>query len=385
MAIYIIIFALLILVYFLKEDWAKSTTFLAIFLTFLAVFVGMGDMMGGFDRYIYGQTFDETADAIKYHYPLSDILDMYGSKEFTYAFINMAIGHVTSNRYIFITFITFIIYFLFYQSIKRYVDNYPFALIVFMSLLFFFTFTYLRQILSAMIAWLSIKYIIDRKPWKFLIIMFIAVTIHNSCIVLVPFYFIPIKKYKFNHVALICFLLFVLGLTGLPSAMFGAFGEATETTSRTTKYAEENNSIRIDYIVEALFFLYIIWKKYKSIPEDKIHIVMLNMSIVFCFILLFFTRSSGGGRMGWYYMLGVISTMTYILTQTDTKKGEKNFFLIIMFLLYFRILYMWGSMIVPYKTYLTPGHNKNDKIYEDFEYDYGYDYSKFYRPVIDIK
>jgi hypothetical protein len=89
-----------------------------------------------------------------------------------------------------------------------------------MGLMFFFTFTYLRQVLGVGIAWLSIKYVYERKLWKFLGIMIIATLFHNSAIILVPFYFIPIKKFDINSVIFVMVVCLLLGLTGLPTTLF---------------------------------------------------------------------------------------------------------------------------------------------------------------------
>ena len=42
-----------------KEDQKAMVTY---FLIALGIFVGLGDMLGGYDRYIYGELFDRMAD-----------------------------------------------------------------------------------------------------------------------------------------------------------------------------------------------------------------------------------------------------------------------------------------------------------------------------------
>ena len=66
MYIYIIILALAIAgALFLPQKTAKSTIYLALWMAGLALFVGFSDMLGGYDRYIYGELFDEVADMRK--------------------------------------------------------------------------------------------------------------------------------------------------------------------------------------------------------------------------------------------------------------------------------------------------------------------------------
>lgn len=59
----------LYLLLFLMPAWAyklsgndQSKAFLMVYVAFLALFVGMSDMFGGYDRYIYGEVFDSIAD-----------------------------------------------------------------------------------------------------------------------------------------------------------------------------------------------------------------------------------------------------------------------------------------------------------------------------------
>jgi hypothetical protein len=78
------------------------------------------------------------------------------------------------------------------------------------------------------------------------------------------------------------------------------------------KYDVEG-SFRIAYFLEAVFFLFFIFRSYDKIDaNDRKHVVLMNMAFCFCAILLFFIRSENGGRLSWFYMIGVIATITYL-------------------------------------------------------------------------
>ena len=49
------------------------------------------------------------------------------------------------------------------------------------------------------------------------------------------------------------------------------------------------------------------------------------------------------------------------------------------FILFLRILTLWGFKISPYKSIFTNGHREGDSIYEMYEYDRQYDVDKFYK------
>lgn len=355
------------------------------FLVFtLAIVVGLADMLGGYDRYGYCELFDITADYVLADLnPLTaDSAIMGYSNEMSYVIVNVLISHITANRYIFIFILTLLIYFMLFLSLKDYLINYPFGLLIFTALFFFFTFTYLRQVCATCFAWFAFRYVLKRKIIPYLICWFIAYEFHNSAIIFFPMYFIPIKKFPIKAIITTMILLLLVGSTGISASLYSFYGETTGSIERTAQYEEFGHSFRIDYVLEAAFFLYVILKRYDKISNSKINIVFLNASLCFCAILLFFVTNSSAGRQAWYYMIGIIYMIPYLAT-VDIK--PLNFIIgiyVLMTILFLRIVIMWGPLINPYKTFLTNGHRLNDVIYNKYEYDTNYDKDKLYRPIL---
>ncbi len=357
----------------------KEKDVLIIFMIGLAIFVGLSDMLGGYDRYIYADFFDDTANVItnKQSWSQAAIFDQYYSEQ-GYDWYNFLVALITENRYVFIFITTIIIYFLLFQSLKDYCTNYPFAIILFLGLWFFFTFTYLRQVMGATIAWLSIRYVVQRKLWKFLLVWYIATKFHNSAYIFLPLYWVPIQKYPPKVIGYVMGTALLLGLTGVPTALFAAYGEVDEERAGV---AGNQIGFRLPYMIEAAFFLYLIISKYKEIPEKSLNIVLLNMALIFCAILLFFIRNENGGRLSWYYMIGIIATISYLCTHGRNIIQYSYMLIIVCFFLYVRIITAWGVQLYPYKTFFTDGTRKGDFIEEIYEYDHNYDNDKFYRPA----
>ena len=382
MWLYLLIFFIPVF-FFLSTNPGRNqhSSFLFLFLLSLSLFVGFSDMFGGYDRYIYGEIFDNIADitTMKGVYSESIYYNFYSS-EFGYTFLNVLISFFTENRYIFILIVTLIIYTCLFISLRKYTENYPLAVVLFMGLWFFFTFTYLRQVLAATIVWLSIQYVVERKFWKFLVVFLIGFSMHNSAIIFFPLYFIPLKKFSPKLIVGVMIFFLLLGLSPLPNSFF----EVYESSSIVERHAEYNASgdLRIAYILEAFFFLYLILKSYKYIPADKSHVVLLNMALIFCGILLLFVRSENGGRLSWYYMIGIISTITLIGSYRYNIKTMGTFLILgISLFLYLRIYTGWQAYnyLSPYKSFLTNGYRDNDDIRKIYEYNYNYDSDKFCR------
>lgn len=385
MWLYLILLLIPIITYvFFNEQLGHSVAFLGSYMLILALFVGLGDMLGGYDRYVYGQIFDNIADNMAAGYNLldSDAFTVY-SKELGFDFYNVIVAFFTSNRYIFILVTTLLIYLLLFFSFKQYLDNYPLGLFIFMTLWFFFTFTYLRQVIAASIGFLSIKYLIEKKPYKFFLIVIIAATFHNSALILALLYFMPTRaKYKPSNVVVFMILCLILGITGLPSSVFNVYEDVTADYLRISQYKELENNFRIAYVLEIAFFLFLILGNYNLFKlSNRKDMVLLNMMLCFCAVLLLFVKSSNGGRMSWYFMLGVLATISKVIQRSDQRKFYLCLVIPLFMVLYLRIYNAWQvtSNLYPYKTFLTNGHRQNDVVWSDCEYDLNYDKDKFYR------
>jgi len=376
--------AVVICFYTLPHNPKEQITLVTYYLVALGLFVGLGDMLGGYDRYIYGELFDSMADVTRAGgNPWLSYSFLFYKGEFGYGTLCALLSYVTYNRYIFIFIFTIIIYILLIISFKEYTNNAPFAVIVFLGLWVFFTFTYLRQAMGCTIGWLSIKYIIKRDLKLFLLVWFIGYSFHNSLLILLPMYFVPIRKFQPRTVISLMIAAFILGLTSIPQAIFEAYGEVDVQRVNAEDYAKDLG-FRYAYLIEASFFLYIILTNYRKIPNRAKDVVLLNMALVFCAILLVFIRSENGGRLGWIYMIGIICTISSLSVDKRAITKDGVLMILISLILYLRIFISWqsGLHLYPYKTFLTNGYRENDPIRAKYEYDINYDKDKFYRPAL---
>lgn len=384
MWIYILLFVIAVLYYAASNERTERNKLpLAIYLGGLALFVGCADMLGGYDRYIYGQVFDQLAIITQNE---RDVFISAGyrmfSSEWGYLLYNQLMGFITLNRYVFIFTTTIIIYTLLFVSISRYCRNYPFAVIVFLGLWFFFTFTYLRQVMAATIGWLAVQYAIDRKPIPYFLIVFIAFTFHNSALVLAPFYFVPVKKFK----PLLVIVIFIACLTVGMTNMLGNIVSASDVIMDEMRVENQvtaigEGSFRVAYFVEASLFAALLFWKYDAFNErNRKEIVLLNMALLFCAMLFLFVRSENGGRVSWMFMIGIIASIPHIATHPVHKNNALTGALVVMFVwLFIRIIFSWGSSLSPYKSFFTNGTREIDWIHNVYEYDRQYDVNKFYK------
>lgn len=377
MILYILIFSIPT-IYFLigKKQSDKNDIFLPLYMLSLAWFVGLSDMLGGYDRYIYGDIFDSIADGVSMSVPPTRMY-AFGFFEWGYSFFNWIIAHFTANRYIFILVLTLVMYTNFYIAFKRHIKNYPFAFIIFFGLLFFFTFTYLRQTLGLSFAFLSIKPLKEKKYLQFIIIMAIVFLMHKSGVIFAWMALVPRIRLSKEIVIISLLVCLAIGASGIISSSIDAY-EAAMMKSTGGNYAADAG-FRVPYILEAALFVSIILFNYDKIAETEDNMLFLNMALMFCAVLLLFVRSENGGRMSWYFIFGIIVTFTNIISHPDFGVFSKLSLATVFFGLYLRIVIEWGIYLYPYKTFLTNGIREGDHFAVKYEYDNRYVTNKMYR------
>lgn len=388
MFVYFLILIVAFVYYVLAHETNKSNSplLLGVFFLYCALFIGLGDMIGGYDRYIYGEMFDSIADATDSGRDYSRLLFLVNGREYGYFLWEILVSQLTANRYIFILFSSLLMYFLYYKAFRKYINDYPLAAIVFLGLFFYFSITYMRQALAVGIVWQGIKYIYERKAIKFFLIVALAYSFHNSALVFAVAYFIPIKKYSKKTILYFLMLCLLVGMSPIPTILIASAGDTQGMAERTGKYQDDMGGFRIEYIIEAIFFIWLFFKNYEFFDnKHKKDLTFLNLSIIFCGILLAFIRFGQGGRFGWYFFFGLIYTLTVLASQSRLFAFNKPVVLLLSVLLYVRITYLWAFNLTPYKTFLTDGVPSGESwIYEMFEYDERYSDDKFIRPILRI-
>ena len=382
MGIYLLVFVIGLLYFLLvggNTKMSKDGRLLAIYFIYLTLFVGLGDMIGGYDRYVYGEAFDSIADVTWGNRTYASAMYLINGVEYGYFIWQVLVSFITMNRYIFILFTTFLIYALLYKSFVKYIDNYPFACIVFLGLMFFFTMTYLRQMIAIGIVLQGIEYIWKRNAVRFFLYVALAATFHTAVLIFGVIYFVPLKKYSKKTITLSLIVCLLIGLTPIPNIIIASAGE---TTGKVGDYTEQDQGFRIEYVLEVVFFIFIIFKNYSFISEDKKNLTFLNMCYTLCAILFIFMRFGQGGRFAWPFFLGIFYILSKLLCTRRISTINRGFVIIVFFALFSRINNAWAPQQVPYKTFLFNGEPAGDgEIYYKFEYDYSYTYDKFYRPA----
>ena len=378
MAYYIILFVITAVLAWSYDGNTKvpKITFFSFCLS-IGLFVGLADMLGGYDRYIYCEVFQDMHESVTKGVLFSETFLYFFGKEPVFGLLNDAIAFFTPNRYIFILVYTIILYIVYAINFYRYTKNPFFALLIFEGLMFFFTFTYLRQVLAAGVIWLAIPYVAQRNLKRYFLFVVLATLIHNSAAYMILLYFIPRRKFERKRIILFMVALLIVGISGVTKLFFSISGDVI-ADAKIAGYADTAEfGFRIEYVIESVLFLFILLTNYKKIGEDERSLTMVNVYLMFCGLLLFFCKSSDGGRISWYCLLGIIVILEK-LCRPKSAVPLKGFITLLCFVLFYRILSSWGVLLYPYKTFLTLGIRQGDFIEELYEYDHAYDNDKLY-------
>lgn len=378
MAYYIIIFLLTAIFAWIYVGKSKPSKLL--FFTFcicIGLFVGLSDMLGGYDRYIYSEVFQGLHDYVNRGELFSKEFIFFFGKEPLYGLINDAIAIFTPNRYIFILVYTLLLYIIYAFNFYKYTKNPFFSLMIFEGLMFFFTFTYLRQVMAAGVIWTGISFAAKKDFKRYLIFIILATLLHNSAAYMILLYFIPQRKFSKTYIVFFMITLLLAGASGVAKYVFLVSGETFSNARIAGYFNEAETGFRIEYVIESLLFLFILLKNYHKINTDPYSLTLTNVYLMFCGVLLFYCNSSDGGRIAWYCIIGVVVILEE-LCRPKVAISLRFFVTVMSFILFYRILSLWGILLYPYKTFLTPGTRQGDFIEEMYEYDHAYDKDKLY-------
>lgn len=387
MLIYFLVFvvAFFYFLYTWRSAQAKSSKLFAIIMAYMAIFIGMGDMIGGYDRYIYGEMFDIIANETRGSKNYVSVYYFINGSEWGYFLWEILVSFITRNRYVYILITTIMMYVLYFRAIKRYVREYPLAVIVFLGFFYYFSITYIRQAIAVGIVWNAVDYIWKRDLKRFLLLYALAVSFHNSALIVLPLYFIGSRHFSYRVVFSFLIICLIVGLSPIPQMLLALSGEIGDMTYRTEQYANDVAGVRVDYLLQVSVLLYIVYQNRNVLPVNRKTEMFLNILFFYFGLLLMFIRFGQGGRFGWYMIIAIIYLFTEISINKRTHHVTRNIIVFLCFILFYRITTLWAFNLTPYKTFLTNGYPSGEEyIYERWEYDERYTSNKFYRQAIDI-
>ena len=166
---------------------------------FLSLIVGLRGIEIGNDTYEYFNLYNKYGS-------LNGVNEAFNYAEFGYVIYNYILFQISTDPIIITLTSSLFFYYIYFYVFMKDNDSFWFGLIIFInSVVFFFTFSGIRQTIALAIVMLAYKILPKSSP-KFYLLILLASTFHTSSIV---FIFLPfIKRIKFNYKVMMNYLLF---------------------------------------------------------------------------------------------------------------------------------------------------------------------------------
>lgn len=368
MVIYYIIFIILLLLALLEMTdlkMNKKVLNIIIIVTFIGISTFRWEIGTDWDSY-YSNFL--TANNLGFKSFVEQFSSIY---EFGYVILTGLVGGFTNNYNLYLLIICAIVFYGIYSRIFS-VSKLKYTSIL---ALFAFSFGYMfavpRQGIAISLIFYSIRYIEEKKKFKFLLMVFIATLFHSSALVFLPAYFIFYRKINFKKFVfiLVLFVIFgsliieifnyIIGLGLLPSTI-----QYKLNMYLTIDYVDAGSrSLYTDVLIKTItrgfviLLIGMILLKHRKKDEFLNGYINLYFTSTFLYIVSFY-GSQVFGRMAIYYeeVQYLLFAQCFFYAKKDIKILIFLVFAIFLFTkLYARLNTGYMDEFVPFKTIFSLG------------------------------
>lgn len=349
----------------------QKKIFEIVILIMLCVISGTRYYMGGSDYGIYKIVFDNIPNLEGFVNNFTNLHENYRTFGFEngYLFYNSLIKTLGFNFFGFTLINSIIFYVCLYKGLEKYTFNFNFVIIVFLYKLFFYnTFISMRQSITMAIFFIALKYIEEKKPLKYFMLIALASLFHNAALILFPVYFInklEITRKKLIFLNIIFLPTLAVSFLNLP--VMSLFEPVINFFENPTAIEKAENlingtpesSIGIFHTIEYFLIMLLIILYYKKIVKIDNHSkFIIKMFLILLPIFTLFRGYESLTRVKDYFTLTYPILLGYICLIDNCKRLQLVQIITLVFCAFgffrFIILFDSGAMI-PYESYLFKG------------------------------
>lgn len=165
---------------------------------------------------------------------------------------------------------------------------------IFLSLFIYLCNTYMlhefiqvRAGLAAALAMLAFEPLVERKPWKYLLIMLLAILVHYSAIIFLPFYFLNTKKINpvvYIAVIVVPFLLSVFHFDPISLLLKYDLGVYSEKLSiyitEQLRLKHAINKINLTIIFQLILSVFLLFYRTDLLEKNKYSVLFLKINMI---------------------------------------------------------------------------------------------------------
>jgi hypothetical protein len=232
--------------------------------------------------------------------------------------------------------------------LKKYTPNPLTAILIYYTSIFFvLDMSGMRQCIAVSLFLVSIKYILEKRPMRYVLIILLAGTFHWSAFFLVPLYYILNKNFPTRNIAiffvlsLIVFFFKIQWLKKLLIIFFpfisnGKMMQKAFLYTSAVTYATARE-LSLATIVNILYFIVMTFLvlKYRKLFIVKFKYFNVILNIFICNIFIFFCTSELidiSARMQFYFLLSNVILISYLTILF--KRSIEKFIVSVIIIMY---------------------------------------------------
>lgn len=277
-----------------------------------------------------------------------------------YILLNSIIKSISSNYTIFLIVHSTILYLLIFKSVKDYSKNYIFSIFCYYCLML----PYLgmnRQIIAIAICMYSIRYVVEKDVFKFIITIIIASLFHYSALVFLIVYFVN-NQWSNRSYILLLGLSAAISLSGvlnmIPDGFFDLFGDKLAKAGTYLNMYKSSDLIVVVFAILRRILWVVIVLLFADYIKDKnkYYYVLFNTYFIGVCLYIIFNNSAFQffvGRGILYFGVFEIFIIPYILTIFKRKNASQAIFFVLISLYLVVIMTKgisnYSDLFYPYK------------------------------------
>lgn len=219
-----------------------------------------------------------------------------------------------------------------------------------------------RQLLAIIICLWSLKFVFDRKAFKFFVGVVVACLFHTTAFLFGIYYFLN-RNFKTVTVVSVLIISFIIGKTGLPFLVFSKFGGlfGDLAASKTTFYSEgaedvlAEASLSVFGLIKRFLFIAIFTYNYSYLSKRLAYYKVLYNGYVFGMVIYFLFASSlliiiNRGSLYFNIMESLLISCQFLVI---SKRSDKAYIFVVLLLLsivfLFQSIAAYPELFNPYK------------------------------------
>ncbi len=257
--------------------------------------------------------------------------------DFLYKLLNIVVGKIWLNQRFFIFIVDLITLSGPYFIIRKYSKNYFLSILFFISIgTYHIQFYVIRQAMALSLLLFSIKYLEERKFFKYLMLVICASLFHTSAIIFLPVYFLSYikidKKFVMFYTSII--ILSLIFKDQLASLILNNSGYYSIYSGTRFDAGSEGQWKFIQYLLIAAFSLFFTKNNNKKDKDFNFNNSMLWILLINLYILLVSMGSIIIDRLSYYFCFPAFIYTINVTENINSKKLRiviKMLFVILVF------------------------------------------------------